>query len=282
MAKKSTKPTKKGTSVKTGDTPKVLKTVSKTDKLSNNLSTTSKSKAAKKTGTVKKSNKSEPVSKTKQTVNKIDKTKTEFDNEILDLVKKSIVFDLYGDPESLAFYKSKISKLPPEYKSHLFIFPLKAHGGGYHDSEDNYNAIIQLLNKKLIKGFQDHIFPPFQHAPIVGIFNSVTNQFIAFGLGRNNRSFVFNAEGLTEKQADNYLKKFKKYDVAERIDSIFSNFEALGDTHRELEENVEDWEDLTDDQMEMQTDLENMIESIKEDIPTLSGEITDISPCDFA
>jgi hypothetical protein len=282
MAEKSTKPTKKAPLKKTGVTSDVLNSVSKSNKLSNTKLNPSKRKVSEKIVAVKKSKTSESSSKTKQKVNKVDKTKTEFVYEILDLVKKGIVFDLYGNPELLTSYKLKISKLAPEYRSHLFIFPLKSNGGGYHDTENNYNTIIQVLSKKLKKGFQDHIFPPFQHSPIVGIFNSVTNQFIAFGLGRKNRSFVFNAEGLTGKQEDNYLKKFKKYDVAGRIDSIFSNFEELGNIHRDLEEDVEDWENLTDDQIEMQEDIEYMIESIKEDIPTLSGEISDISPCDFA
>lgn len=275
MAKQSTKPPKKGASKKTAKSSKVSNAAKKTNKLSKTRPDRSKNKATEKIKAVKNNSISETSSKTKSTA-------TQNIDEMLDLARQGIVFDLYGRPELLTSYEAEIAKLPPEYRSHLYIFPLISHGGGYHDTENNYNAIMQILSKKLKKGFQAHIFPPLQHSPTVGVFNSVSNQFIAFGLGRKNRFFVYNAEGLTGKQHDNYLKQIKKYDVAGRIDDVFSNFEELGNVHRNLEEDVEDWDNLTDDQMEMQSEVRDMIEIIKEDIPTLSGEISDISPFDFS
>lgn len=212
---------------------------------------------------------------------KLTKINPEKNKEIELLVKQGLIVNLYAREKALLEQKSKKTKMNSIELNHLFIFPLKTCAGSYHDSESNFNKIITFLNNNLPVGYLENIFNPTYHIPAIGIYNSITNQLIGLGLGRKNRLLLLNAEGLIEKKAANYLKKMKQYDIMGRIDQIIKNLEELGSAHYNLEYTVEDWENLTTEQEELNTEIEMMIEALNEEIPTLSIDICDLSPFDF-
>jgi hypothetical protein len=70
------------------------------------------------------------------------------------------------------------------FLDHLFAIPFKSY------NKEVVDKVFKFLDKQIIVDYKDSMFRASMHHPVIGIYNSKTNELLGIGIGRKNRIFI--------------------------------------------------------------------------------------------
>lgn len=147
---------------------------------------------------------------------------------------------------------------------------------------DFSNPVFEFFDKCFKEDYKQNMFyfegGLQKHNPLIGIYNSIKNQLVGIGLGRNNDVFVVSNDASIKR--DNIKDLFCELDHAEVVETLIRRLSTWGTAHLTLNGYYGDVDE--DEKYEAEDDLESNVEIIRRDyLPLFPTNATDISPCDF-
>ena len=195
-----------------------------------------------------------------------------------ELIDEGIAVNLYRNPkmyEDDCYYleselQSKIKEYGSMFLDHLFAIPFKSGTKGV------VNKVFEFLDKQLKVDYKSLMFKPEKHHPVIGIFNSKSNELLGVGIGRKNRIFFVSTDKTINDQ--NY-RTFSKFDYCNVIGALVSVLENAADAQLGIMFAIENGDSESEE--EYSESLDKEIDNLLIAYPKLPNSIGDLSPGDF-
>ena len=195
-----------------------------------------------------------------------------------ELIDAGIAINLYRNPGmynddiyySESDLKSNISEFGNMFLDHLFAIPFKSY------NKEVVDKVFKFLDKQIIVDYKDSMFRASMHHPVIGIYNSKTNELLGIGIGRKNRIFINSTDKTINDQ--NY-KSFSKFDYSNVIFTIVNLLTIAADAQISLMEAIDDGD--SESEADYSESLDDAINNLLIAYPNLPNSISDLSPGDF-
>jgi len=195
-----------------------------------------------------------------------------------ELIDEGIAVNLYRNPkmyEDDCYYleselQSKIKEYGSMFLDHLFAIPFKSGTKGV------VNKVFEFLDKQLKVDYKSLMFKPEKHHPVIGIFNTKSNELLGVGIGRKNRIFFVSTDKTIN---DRNYRTFSKFDYCNVIGALVNVLENAADAQLGIMFAIENGDSESEE--EYSESLDKEIDNLLIAYPKLPNSIGDLSPGDF-
>jgi hypothetical protein len=199
-------------------------------------------------------------------------------SELNKLIELGVITNLYRSPamwEDEAYYDESDLELTEsengiEFLDHLYSMPFKS------PAKDKVELVHLFLVKQIGIGYRSSMFQNGSHAPAIGIYNSITNELLAIGIGRKNRIFILSTD---KSITDQNYSQFSDLDYLSVVRRIVEYLETAADYQLRVMEAIE--EEDQESELAYSESLDEAIGNLVKAVPLLSNWMGDLSPGDF-
>jgi hypothetical protein len=206
------------------------------------------------------------------------------------LIKEGLAINLYSHPEMYLkenywYKKSDIDRLVTEYGNefldHLYAIPLKTYNES--DAELIYSFLEEQVGEDFVKNNIREKQGEWLHRPNFGIYNSITNNIICFGVGRKNRVFIHCSDPNINDD-ENKIDTFSSLDYFDLVSEIYGSLTEFADAHSLIVDPYLDDDGepiIPDGEEDPEETVDWMVTKFSIIYPKGKTEPSDLSPGDF-
>jgi hypothetical protein len=188
--------------------------------------------------------------------------------------------------ENYWYKKSDIDNLVEEYGKefldHLYAIPLTTYDEG--NDELIYSFLEEQVGEEFVKNnIREKRGPDWVHRPTLGVYNSITNNIICFGVGRKNRVFIHCSDPNIDDDEDK-IDTFSSLDYLDLVSEIYGSVTEFADAHSLIVDPYLDDDGepiMPDGEEDTQETVDWMVEKLSIIYPKGKTDPSDLSPGDF-